>query len=316
MDRKMFIAGLATGFIIGCASTAPSELVSARSAYRRAADGPAGTYAKSELQVAEQSLERAERSYTKNGDDERTRDLAYIANRQAELAAVRGQLAVAQSDRDVARRDLDIAMNERRKAAEDRLAENQKALGRTMDQVAQDKKSISEEQRKLGEEQQRIGDEKQRLSAQEQALNEQRVQQETRERETRAALEKLGDVKEEKRGIVLNISGAVLFSAGKSTLLPTAKTKLSELAEAINSMDSDQKIVIEGHTDATGSDDTNQRLSLARATAVKTFLMKKGVEAKRLEAVGMGEADPVADNTTVEGRAENRRVEIVVEKAT
>ena len=68
---------------------------------------------------------------------------------------------------------------------------------------------------------------------------------------------------------------------------------------------------IEGHTDNTGDDASNKTLSQSRAEAVRDYLVEQGIDASRLEAVGLGEEQPVADNNTEEGRAQNRRVELV-----
>jgi outer membrane protein OmpA-like peptidoglycan-associated protein len=73
------------------------------------------------------------------------------------------------------------------------------------------------------------------------------------------------------------------------------------------------KLVIEGHTDATGSDAHNQTLSQQRAESVKAYLVKAGVDGGRLKPTGFGESKPVADNATELGRAQNRRVELVRE---
>ena len=72
------------------------------------------------------------------------------------------------------------------------------------------------------------------------------------------------------------------------------------------------KIDIEGHTDAQGSDESNQVLSDNRAGAVKTYLVGKGVSESRLVSAGFGETKPVSDNTTAAGRAKNRRTEMTV----
>jgi OOP family OmpA-OmpF porin len=71
-------------------------------------------------------------------------------------------------------------------------------------------------------------------------------------------------------------------------------------------------IVAEGHTDAVGSDQYNERLSVRRATAVKDYLVRGGISASRIEIRGLGESQPVASNETADGRAQNRRVELRV----
>jgi outer membrane protein OmpA-like peptidoglycan-associated protein len=76
----------------------------------------------------------------------------------------------------------------------------------------------------------------------------------------------------------------------------------------------DVNIEISGHTDNVGSQKLNQSLSLRRAQSVKNWLVKKGIASQRMRTVGKGPAEPVADNTTAEGRAENRRIEFYVQK--
>ena len=73
-------------------------------------------------------------------------------------------------------------------------------------------------------------------------------------------------------------------------------------------------LIIEGHTDATGPDAYNMKLSKARANAARSYLIEQGIESSRLEATGYGETKPIATNKTKEGRAENRRVEFKVTK--
>lgn len=74
-----------------------------------------------------------------------------------------------------------------------------------------------------------------------------------------------------------------------------------------------KKIVVEGHTDSQGSDSSNQALSERRAQAVVSFLVSRGVSAEQIRAQGLGESRPIADNNSPEGRANNRRVEIVIQ---
>lgn len=99
------------------------------------------------------------------------------------------------------------------------------------------------------------------------------------------------------------------FDFDSAKLLPAADKKLSEVVEFAAKY-SNAQLDVSGHTDSIGTDQYNQKLSKKRADAVKTYLVKKGVDAGRIAARGYGEAKPVADNKTAKGRALNRRVEI------
>ena len=107
------------------------------------------------------------------------------------------------------------------------------------------------------------------------------------------------------------LAADALFDYKKSELKADGKSKIDALVESLKGVAVDMVIVV-GHTDSVGSDAYNQRLSLARADSVKAYLVSKGVDVKRVRAVGKGESLPVADNSTEEGRARNRRVEIEV----
>lgn len=117
-------------------------------------------------------------------------------------------------------------------------------------------------------------------------------------------------VRREARGEVMTLSGDV-FAPGQSQLRPEARENLSKVVDFVQRNPS-ARVRIEGHTDSTGSANLNQALSQRRAEAVMRALIEDGVDASRLEAVGFGKDQPVADNATEEGRARNRRVEIVV----
>ena len=101
----------------------------------------------------------------------------------------------------------------------------------------------------------------------------------------------------------------VTFETGKSALKPESFTVLDIVAQSLIA-NPDIRIEIAGYTDNTGSSATNLRLSQARATAVRAYLASKGVDPGRMVAKGYGAANPIAPNTTREGRAQNRRVEL------
>jgi len=112
------------------------------------------------------------------------------------------------------------------------------------------------------------------------------------------------------RGLVVNMAD-VLFDFGKYDLKPDAQIKLAKLAGIIQAHPG-LNLAIEGHTDNIGGDEGNMKLSQQRADAVRGFLVQLGLAQDAVTAVGLGKAEPVADNSTNEGRQKNRRVEIIV----
>jgi len=128
----------------------------------------------------------------------------------------------------------------------------------------------------------------------------------------RAELAKLAAIKEEPRGMVITLSERVLFASNEAILLPEAQSRLDRVVDVLFAV-SDRDITIEGHTDSVGSDSDNLSLSQGRADAVRNYLVRRGCQANRIEAHGLGEGHPIADNMSAEGRADNRRVEIIIE---
>ncbi|MDB5940264.1 MAG: outer membrane protein precursor, partial [Polaromonas sp.] len=107
------------------------------------------------------------------------------------------------------------------------------------------------------------------------------------------------------------LQSEAFFDFGQAVLKPQAHGTLDELAGRIKAMDYEVVITI-GHTDSMGAQALNQKQSEQRAQAVRAHLIAQGVEASRITAQGRGDSQPVADNRTAEGRAQNRRVEIEV----
>jgi outer membrane protein OmpA-like peptidoglycan-associated protein len=120
-----------------------------------------------------------------------------------------------------------------------------------------------------------------------------------------ARIERVGE------GIKITFNSGILFDVDKSNLRPEAVTNLQKLAVILNKYE-DTRVLIEGHTDSTGSEEHNRDLSISRAQSVATTLSSDQVNATRFTIMGYGEAQPVADNGSTEGRQANRRVEIAI----
>ncbi len=101
------------------------------------------------------------------------------------------------------------------------------------------------------------------------------------------------------------------FDVGSFTLKPGAQNDIARIAQIVKEYDK-TNVMISGHTDATGSDETNQRLSERRAEAVKNIMLAQGVAPARLSTLGFGKSQPVADNSTAYGRQLNRRVALTI----
>lgn len=118
-------------------------------------------------------------------------------------------------------------------------------------------------------------------------------------------------VTREGEGIIVKFDSGILFDVDKTALKSAAQTNLENLATSLKN-NPQTNISIIGHTDSTGSASHNMDLSVRRAQAVKSYITTNGVDGSRLSTVGKGKTEPIADNATVEGRAQNRRVEIVI----
>lgn len=119
------------------------------------------------------------------------------------------------------------------------------------------------------------------------------------------------DVERVGEGIMITFDSGILFGFDKSDLTTEAKLNLRKMGTTLNEYP-DTEILIEGHTDADGSDDYNQGLSERRAQSVKSYLTTQDVDSSRMTTVGYGEHQPVADNSTTAGKAQNRRVEVAI----
>ena len=331
----------------GCATMPPNELINARAAYRHASEGPAKQLVPAELHKANEALALAEQSFLNEPDSYKTKDLAYVAQRKSELAETLATTAADKARKDKANADFQKQQAEIIKQGKQDLSDSEKRSAETLATMAADKARKDKADADLLQKQQAemIAQAKQDLSDSEKRTSEtlavmaadkasrdkadadlQKQQaeivkqgkqdlsdSEKRTADARAELAKLAAVKEEERGLVITLSGGVLFRSAESTLLSSAQVKLDQVAKALLDVRA-RNLIVEGHTDSRGSTSYNQGLSQRRADAVRDYLVQRGYPADRIQARGKGKGSPIADNASPEGRANNRRVEIVIER--
>ena len=251
---------------------APKELSEARAAYAKALSGPTNQTNPAQVHVAKEALDSAEKAFDDDPTAQETRDKAYVALRVAELAEAQGRLAIAERERNAAQKDLQDTQ---------------------VSQLSSTKKQLTTMKLTLEQEKQA------------------RIDAERRAKEALENLAKMAQIKEESRGMVITLSGAVLFTSGKATLLPAALSGLDNVVTALKSTP-DRNVVVEGHTDSQGARSFNMDLATKRAQAVRDYIVSRGLPAETVKAAGIGPDRPIGENNTPEGRANNRRVEIVV----
>ncbi|HUP49566.1 MAG TPA: OmpA family protein [Thermoanaerobaculia bacterium] len=125
-----------------------------------------------------------------------------------------------------------------------------------------------------------------------------------------AELAKLAETRRTDRGLIVTLPG-LFFDTGQWALKPGARNTLAKIADQLR-VSQNARITIEGHTDSVGSEEVNQALSERRATAVRDYLVSRGVPANQITTTGLGETSPVATNDTPAGRQQNRRVELII----
>lgn len=124
-------------------------------------------------------------------------------------------------------------------------------------------------------------------------------------------LEQIAETKRTEQGLVSKLKSDILFDSGKSALKPGANENLNKMAQIMKKYP-ENILTVKGYTDSTGSATRNKQLSEERASAVKNRLVAGGIPSGTISVIGMGPEDPIAANTTADGRAQNRRVEIEI----
>lgn len=282
----------AQGFLNGSRNRKESETDS-REAAQMAEDARLITIRK--IQAEERAAEQAAREKA-----EADRQAALLAQQQATEQAKRDQemRAKAEADRQAALQAQEQAQQAAADAAKMRAdAEAARAAALAQQQAAQADAARAKADAENSERA------RQQAEAEKTQLRERLRQQ----------LNTILETRETQRGLIVNISD-VLFDFNKYTLKPGAREKLAKVSGILLAYPG-LKIQLEGYTDSIGSDEYNMTLSRQRADGVRTYVVGQGVPADTVTAVGMGKANPVADNSTSAGRQQNRRVEMIVSGA-
>ncbi len=305
-------------------SRQPRDLFQARNALRVAQWQGADRYAPEVFEDAQRRLQQAELSQQRRGN-----------NRRDVIQASRQAVQLAEGARIAALRAINeerLAM-ERAAAEAARLAAADEAERQIRLREDAEAAMLEAEAAKAEANSARLDAEAARLAAADEAerasLEADRARQmleqaqavmarlEAEKQELRSRLldqfNKVLETRDTTRGLILNM-GDVLFDVGKSELRFETREKLARLSGILLTQP-DLYLEIEGHTDATGSDELNQRLSEERAGSVRAYLVAQGVAEESAVARGYGKTSPIADNDTAAGRQQNRRVEIVVSGA-
>jgi outer membrane protein OmpA-like peptidoglycan-associated protein len=279
---------LATVAGCGAAPPPPKALADARAEYQTAKGGVAMQLDPTDLHEADLALQRAESAWRDSQDpnDEHPIDLAIVAQRKAQIAEAEAAADKAQVDLTQAKADLQAAMQSQLQATKGQLNQTQQVLNQTQTQLTQ-------------------------TAAQAAAQKAQLADLEARLKDARDTIAKIAAVKDDSRGMVITLQGEVLFKTGEWNLKPAAMAKLDQIADALRGKE--QPMVVFGYTDNVGTYDNNNTLSQKRAQSVRDYLASKGIPGDLITAQGKGPDSPVAENTSIDGRAQNRRVEIVVQ---
>jgi outer membrane protein OmpA-like peptidoglycan-associated protein len=315
--NAMRIARIAAGdkyaaFII---SKAGQQLLNAESLYRQkakkeaveaAAKEATETAEEARLMAVKQKAEDDAQAAAAAREAKARADAEAEAKRRADAEAAAAQAETARVEAEKAKAEALKMKQEAEAAAAEAARQKAEAEKATADAIAQQQALAAET------------DKARQAAAQSDALRQQaekdRQRAENEKQELRARLlQQLNSIlatRDSARGLVANMSD-VLFRSGSYELLPGARESLAKVSGIVLAYPS-LHVAIEGHTDSVGSDEYNQQLSERRAQAVRDYFVQQGINSNAVEAHGYGKTEPIASNDTVEGRAQNRRVELIL----
>jgi outer membrane protein OmpA-like peptidoglycan-associated protein len=287
--RRLALAGAIalTGAFTACASAPrPAALTQAETIYNRLSTTGATERAEADLIRAREAISDAQRGISESGNRDYVNGLANIALRAAQTAEATNERVMAM-------------------AATDSLTKER--LRRSLSQSQQQNQLSAAENAALRERNARIA---QQADSLRRANEEASARLDSALTRLRSLVTEITNLQETSRGLVISLSD-ILFDVNKATLKPGAEANVRRIA-AILQQYPDKQISVEGHTDATGSDAYNQKLSEDRAASVRAALVAGGVSPSVITSRGFGKTQPVATNDTPAGRQQNRRVEVVV----
>jgi outer membrane protein OmpA-like peptidoglycan-associated protein len=266
----------------------PLELYQAINAVQIAEAAGAAQYAPDTLATAKQNLQNAQ-----DFDDHKSK-------RKEEITYARAAVQTAEDAR---------IMTIRKKRAEDEANNKQQAQDAQL-AAAQAQAAADQQAAERARADARAAEAEAQAARAHQQTQQANDQTEQMREKLKAQLNQVLATRETARGLIVNMSD-VLFDFNKYTLKPEAREKLAKVSGILLAYPG-LTMQVEGYTDNIGSDDYNQKLSEQRAGAVSDYLVTQGVAQTNINATGYGKNDPVADNSTNDGRAQNRRVQLVV----
>jgi outer membrane protein OmpA-like peptidoglycan-associated protein len=294
----------------------PLEMYEARNAVEIAKDRKADKYAGEIFSKAESSLKMAENALTAKKDK---KEIISTARQAIQFSEDARALSVQRQEAERIAKEKADAAAQAKAAAEAKAAKEAAEAKRKADEEASRQAELAaarEAQMKAEAETaaMKAKAEQDAIAAKERQAREAAAKSEQEKQALRASLleqlNRILDTRDTDRGLVVNMAD-VLFDTGKYTLRQEAREKLARLSGVVLAHPG-LKLEVEGHTDSTGSDDFNQKLSEQRASTTRGYLIEQGLPEGNISSKGFGKTMPVADNSTAAGRQKNRRVEIIV----
>jgi outer membrane protein OmpA-like peptidoglycan-associated protein len=290
----------------------PLELFEAQNAVQIATAAGAEHYAADTMNGARTALKNAEDLDTQKKNRKQTITYAREAVQSAEDARIITIRKIKEEDDAAqlkARQDAELAAERSKAEAEQQARQRAQADA----QRAQADAQRAQAEAAAAEAEARAQKARQEQQAAEQSAQQAAQQTEQMRERLKQQLGQVLQTTETARGLIVNMSD-VLFDFNKYTLKPDAQVKLAKVSGILLAYPN-LKLQVEGYTDNIGSDEYNQKLSEQRANAVRDFLISQSVPEANISATGYGKANPIADNSTNAGRAQNRRVQMVVSGA-